>query len=191
MMPPERQAATTPSGTAINTAIASDATLSAMVGSSRCTIKSMTGRRENIDVPRSPCTTPPSHCPKRTRYGSSSPSDVLRRSMSAVVACSPASTAAGSPGVRYSSENTMTATIAITGMVASKRRNRVVNIGRRPAAGQGLRGLSTYCARNSHPISLCPPSYSGATTLWGGLSSAVGEYSEFRKVSLCPDHRTG
>ena len=41
--------------------------------------------------------------------------------MSASVAMSPAITAAGSPGLRYSREKTNSATMAITGMVASSR----------------------------------------------------------------------
>src|SRR5690242_12027757 len=44
------------------------------------------------------------------------------RWMSSLVAMSPAMTAAGSPGVRYSSENTTNATTAITTMVENRRR---------------------------------------------------------------------
>jgi hypothetical protein len=42
--------------------------------------------------------------------------------MSSSVAMSPAITAAGSPGVRYSSEKTNRATTPMTGMVARTRR---------------------------------------------------------------------
>src|SRR2546428_7226493 len=44
------------------------------------------------------------------------------RRMSSSVAMSPAMTAAGSPGVRYRSENTTNATTAITMMVENRRR---------------------------------------------------------------------
>jgi hypothetical protein len=53
--------------------------------------------------------------------GCSSPNFSRMRAMSAAVAVSPAMMAAGSPGLRCRSENTNSATTAITGIVARMR----------------------------------------------------------------------
>ncbi len=95
--------------------------VSASVGSMRCPISVDTGSCVKIDVPRSPRARSPTQLPKRTRYGWSSPSWARIFAMSSSVAMSPAMTAAGSPGLRYSSEKTNSATTAMTGMVASRR----------------------------------------------------------------------
>src|ERR1700758_5041965 len=59
------------------------------------------------------------------------------RRMSSSVAMSPAMTAAGSPGVRYKSENTTNATTAMTTMVENRRRTMYAIIRRRAGWSSG------------------------------------------------------
>ena len=88
----------TPSGTAKATVTMSVVSVSATVGSSRWPMSFATGRLVKMEMPRSPCSTPQSQWPKRSRKGSSRPSLAWMRAMSSLVARSPAMTAAGSPG---------------------------------------------------------------------------------------------
>ena len=119
---PARAAAMTPSGTAISTATMSVHKVSDTVGWTRCPISVVTGRLVKIDVPRSPCSSRHTQPPNCTRNGWSRPSFARICLMSSAVAMSPAITAAGSPGVRNRSENTTSATTAITMNVAPRRR---------------------------------------------------------------------
>jgi hypothetical protein len=73
-------------------------TISDSVGSSRCSIRVMTGMPVNMEVPRSPCRINQDHSPKRARKGRSRPRLLRIFSTSSGDACSPAITAAGSPG---------------------------------------------------------------------------------------------
>ena len=119
---PALAAAITPSGTAISTATTSVHRVSDTVGCTRCPMSVVTGRLVKIDVPRSPCSSRQTQPPNCTRNGSSRPSFARMFLMSSSVAMSPAITAAGSPGVRNSSENTNSATTAMTINVAPRRR---------------------------------------------------------------------
>src|SRR5687768_15739910 len=116
------------------TATSSVQRVSATVGSTRWPIRRVTGRLVKMEVPRSPCRRPHTHVPKRTTKGSSRPSPARMRLMSSVVAASPAMTAAGSPGVRYSREKTTNATTVITTRVAKSLRITYASI-------DSLRGL--------------------------------------------------
>src|SRR5262245_61483053 len=116
------QAATTPIGMASASAMARVEIASAAVGSSRWLIRRVTGRLEKIETPRSPCTRPHSQTANCSTTGRSSPSLARTAAIDSAVASSPAMMAAGSPGASRSRKNTNTATTAITGMVASKRR---------------------------------------------------------------------
>ncbi|MNS99863.1 hypothetical protein D3C72_1342780 [compost metagenome] len=92
------------------------------VGSTRCDSSCVTGTCVKIDVPRSPCISLAAHSPNCRHSGSSRPNAVCSLAMSSAVAKSPAISAAGSPGDRWISRNTITATTAMTGTMASTRR---------------------------------------------------------------------
>src|SRR5688500_11528759 len=119
---PRRHAATTPSGTASETARISVHVASASVGWRRPVMSSATGFLKKNDSPKSPCTTLPIQMKNCCTIGWSSPSFVRIASTSAEVALSPAMIAAGSPVVSRRRRKTVMATTAITGMVASSRR---------------------------------------------------------------------
>jgi len=122
MKVPAFQAAITPIGTAAQIAITSVVVVSISVGSRRWSISLETGRFEKIETPRSPRARLKTHLPNWTRKGSLRPRRSRMRAMSSAVARSPAMIAAGSPGLRNSSEKTKIATTAMTGMVARIRR---------------------------------------------------------------------
>ncbi len=95
---------------------------SEMVGSARCAISVVTGSPQNMELPRFPwarLTTQTTNC---FQIGSSRPSFWRICAMLSGVALSPAMIAAGSPGARWSSRNTNSATMAITGSIESRRR---------------------------------------------------------------------
>ena len=108
----------TPIGTAKVTARRIVASDSISVGSRRCAIRWLTGGREKIEVPRSPCAqlAEPGHELDVDRAVEAElgayAGDVLDGRQL------PAITAAGSPGVRCRRPNTNTATTAMTGTVA-------------------------------------------------------------------------
>jgi len=107
---------------ASETATNSVDSVSAMVGSTRCAIRRVTGRLEKIDVPMSPCSSAHTQTTNCSTNGRSRPSFMRTASIASVVASSPAMIAAGSPGARRSRKNTNSATTAITGRVANRRR---------------------------------------------------------------------
>src|ERR1700716_483222 len=72
------------------------------------------------------------------------------RRMSSSVAMSPAMTAAGSPGVRYRSENTTNATTAITMTVENRRRTMYAII--RRLAGWSLPGKPLFLLDVPHEV---------------------------------------
>jgi len=79
-------AATTPMGTATQTARMSVTAISESVGSARCAINVATGRLVKIEVPRSPWRICQSHSPKRIRNGRSRPKLMRMRATSSGVA---------------------------------------------------------------------------------------------------------
>ena len=115
-------AATTPMGTASDTATNSVDRVSATVGSTRWAISRVTGRLEKIDTPMSPCSSAHSQTTNCSTSGRSRPSLARTAAMASLVASSPAMIAAGSPGARRSRKKTNSATTAITGRVANRRR---------------------------------------------------------------------
>jgi hypothetical protein len=86
MMVSACHAATTPIGTAIDTANTRVTAISERVGSIRWAIMAATGRLVQIEVPRSPWRICQTHSPKRIRNGRSSPRLCRMRSTSAGVA---------------------------------------------------------------------------------------------------------
>jgi hypothetical protein len=100
VQPPRRAAAATPNGTPTETEISTARTSSEKVGCRRWPIMWVTGSPLKIDAPRSPRTICHSQAKKRMCGGSSRPSAVRILSICSGVAVSPASTCAGSPGVR-------------------------------------------------------------------------------------------
>ncbi|MNT48208.1 hypothetical protein D3C72_1849770 [compost metagenome] len=94
------------------------------VGSSRCASNCATGTWVKMEVPRSPVASRPSHSKNCRHSGWSSPSTPRSLAMSSTVARSPAISAAGSPGDKWISRKTTTATTAITGSVAARRLSR-------------------------------------------------------------------
>ena len=111
-------------GTASTTAMTSVVTDRTRVGSSRCRISRLTGSWEKMEMPSSPWRICPTQATNWTGSGRSSPSCFPMRAMSSAVAKSPAIRVAGSPGARWSSRKTITATTPMTGMVARIRRTR-------------------------------------------------------------------
>src|SRR2546430_2027012 len=73
------------------------------------------------------------------------------RRMSSSVAMSPAMTAAGSPGVRYRSENTTNATTAITTTVEKRRRTMYAIIRVGPDSSGPVAQALRRVRMNSHP----------------------------------------
>jgi hypothetical protein len=112
----------TPSGTAISTDRAMVVVASATVGPMRSAIRAATCFLKKNDSPKSPVSTCPIQTKNCATIERSSPRRARMSTMSCEVAAAPAMMAAGSPGVSRSIENTSTATIAMTGIVASKRR---------------------------------------------------------------------
>ncbi len=96
--------------------------LSETVAGSRPTTSCMTGAPEKIDVPKLPRRMFHAQMPNCTGSGSSRPSWWLIMSICAGLALSPAMIAAGLPGARCTSRNTITPTIAITTRVEPRRR---------------------------------------------------------------------
>ena len=95
---------------------------SASVGSSRLAISSITVFLKKNDSPKSPRRMLANQMKNWVKIGSSRPSRLRIAATCSALALSPAMIAAGSPGVRRSIRNTSTATISITGAVASRRR---------------------------------------------------------------------
>ena len=95
---------------------------SASVGPMRSPINSATFFLKKNDSPKSPVNMCPIHTKNCEMIGLSSPSLARISTISCVVADAPAMIAAGSPGVSRNSANTNTATTAITGIVANRRR---------------------------------------------------------------------
>src|SRR5882724_424167 len=125
---PRLQAASTPSGTASAIVSTRVHTESASVGSTRSRISSLTCFLKKNDSPKSPRTTRPTQIANCSASGRSRPSRARMAATSCEVALSPAMMAAGSPAVRRSSEKTTTATTAMTGIVARRRRPMYGNI---------------------------------------------------------------
>src|SRR5438445_8404363 len=119
---PRLHAASTPSGTASAIVSTRVHTESASVGSTRSRISSLTCFLKKNDSPKSPRTTRPTQIANCSTSGRSRPSRARMAATSCEVALSPAMMAAGSPAVRRSSEKTTTATTAMTGIVARRRR---------------------------------------------------------------------
>ena len=115
-------AARTPMGMAKLSAIISEAIASDSVGSMRSTTASKTGLLRKIDSPKSPLNIRPMNSPNWMCKGLCSPRLTRNCSMSSSLAFSPASTAAGSPGVRRNMRNATSATKKSTGMAATMRR---------------------------------------------------------------------
>ena len=115
-------AANTPIGIASEIATISVRTVNAMVGSSRPRMMPVTGLPERIDVPRSPLASIPIHETNCSLTGLSRPSRFLIFSMSSAVSSSPASSAAGSPGVIWSRPKVNKATTSMVGKTRSSRR---------------------------------------------------------------------
>jgi hypothetical protein len=99
--------------------VASD---SASVGSKRLVISSATVFLKKYDSPKSPRKILPNQMKNCVKIGWSRPRLLRIAATCSEFALSPAITAAGSPGVSRSIRNTNTATISITGKVASRRR---------------------------------------------------------------------
>ena len=133
---PARCAASVPSGIATAIAIAIVTSAIESVGSIRCASSSVTGTWVKIDVPRSPCARRPAQSANWRQSGWSRPSAVRSRAMSSVLARSPAISAAGSPGERWMSRKTSSATTAMTGSVAAMRRKKIP-----------MRGAAIYLSR--------------------------------------------
>ncbi|MNV69252.1 hypothetical protein D3C71_1621560 [compost metagenome] len=115
-------AAAIPSGSETSSATSMVEAASDSVGSIRWAISEEIGMLLMMECPISPCSRVPTQMKNCSSNGRSSPRLTRMRSMSATDACSPAITAAGSPGVRRSNRNTNTATMTTTGTVASRRR---------------------------------------------------------------------
>src|SRR6266545_1260138 len=149
IQPPRRHAATTPSGTAIETARISVQIASETVGCSRPTISSATGFLKKNDSPKSPRTTLPIQMTNCWAMGRSSPSLVRMAATSCDVALSPAMMAAGSPVVSRRSMKTVIATTAMTGMVATSRRAMYPSMvrGQITAGRRGIRSSSSASER--------------------------------------------
>ena len=96
--------------------------VSASVGSSRCAISRVTARLEKIETPRSPCARPHTQTTNCSTIGRSSPSLARTAAIASLVASSPAMIAAGSPGAKRSRKKTNSATTAMTGTTANRRR---------------------------------------------------------------------
>src|SRR6476619_6525388 len=116
------QAATTPIGIARAMVTTSVESVSASVGSRRWAIRRVTARFEKIDTPRSPCARPHTQTANCSTTGRSSPSLTRTASIASAVASSPAMIAAGSPGAKRSRKKTNSATTAIPGTTANRRR---------------------------------------------------------------------
>ena len=84
----------------------------------------VTGWPVRKDVPRSPCTTPRRNRRYCSRSGRSRPSLARSSATSCGDAASPSIACAGSPGMRWMSENTSVATPSSTGIVSARRRAR-------------------------------------------------------------------
>ena len=109
-------------GMAIATATNRVDSVSATVGSRRCEISRVTGRLEKIDTPMSPrasCIVQTKNC---STIGRSRPSLARTAAIASDVASSPAMIAAGSPGAKRNRKKTNSATTAMTGSVANRRR---------------------------------------------------------------------
>src|SRR3989442_15282149 len=119
---PRLEAAVTPSGTAMSTARISVQVASASVGSRRAVISSATVLLKKNDSPKSPRRMRPIQMTNCWAMGWSRPSFSRMSATSLAVALSPAMIAAGSPAVKRSRRKTKTATVAITGTVARRRR---------------------------------------------------------------------
>ena len=118
---PAFHAAMMPIGTAKTTAKVIVRKVSHSVGSMRWPIIRVTGSPVNTDTPMSPCSSRHSHEKNCSYSGRFRPSSWRTRSTSSELAVSPAISAAGSPGLRCSSRNTITATMPRTGMTARMR----------------------------------------------------------------------
>ncbi|MNS41439.1 hypothetical protein D3C72_737900 [compost metagenome] len=121
---PRRQAANTPSGTAISVDSRMVDSARASDGPTRLLIIAVTGVPECSDTPRSPCSTCPLHKKNWVASDRSSPMCSRICASCVSVAASPASISAGSPGVSRSRQNTSTATVSTTGTVARMRLSR-------------------------------------------------------------------
>ena len=121
---PCRCAASTPSGTATNTAIRIVKKASDSVGSMRSPISAATVFLKKKLSPKSPVSTLPDQMKNCSIIGRSRPSWLRICATCSVVALSPAMIAAGSDGVSRSIRKMKTATTSITGIVPSSRRKR-------------------------------------------------------------------
>src|SRR6218665_4015284 len=119
---PRCDAAITPSGSATMMVSAMVHRASARVGPMRMPIICRTGVPDSRDTPRSPRINCPIQDANWAGMDLSSPRVWRTFSSCAPVASSPAKMAAGSPGVSRSMANTTTATMSITGSVASNPR---------------------------------------------------------------------
>ena len=112
---------------------------SASVGSSRLAISSATVFLKKNDSPKSPRSRLPSQMKNCVTIGPSSPSRVRIAAICSALALSPAMIAAGSPGVSRSIRNTSTATISITGTVATAAQDVAEHASASAAGGRAMR----------------------------------------------------
>ena len=146
---PRLQAATTPIGTASETARTSVLVARAAVGSTRSTMSCATVFLKKNDSPKSPWSTRPIQITNCSVIGRSSPRRARMSATSCEVALSPAMIAAGSPAVSRSMRNTRTATTTMTGMVAINRLTTYRSISGVPTRAGG--GPATTSGRPSSP----------------------------------------